>query len=56
MAVQEQRAGNTLEQYIAAVRSVWDDGKDSQLPFKVKTLMEELFASTRPNDPWDGRT
>ena len=52
MAVQEQRTSNTLEQYIAAVRSVWGDGKDPQLPFKVKTLMEKLFASTRPDDPW----
>jgi len=52
MAVQEQRANNTLEQYIAAVRSVWGDGKDPQLPFKVKALMEKLFASTSPDDPW----
>ena len=52
MAVQEQRVSNTLEQYIAAVRSVWGDGKDPQLPFKVKALMEKLFASTSPDDPW----
>ena len=52
MAVQEQRADNTLEKYIAEVRAVWGDGKDPQLPFKVKTLMEKLFASTSPNDPW----
>ena len=52
MAVQEQKAGSTLENYIAAVRSVWGDGKDPQLPFKVKALMEKLFASTSPDDPW----
>ena len=46
MAVQEQRASNTLEQYIAEVRSIWGDGKDPQLPFKVAALMEKLFAST----------
>ena len=52
MAVQEQRASSTLEQYIAAVRSAWGDGKDPQLPFKVAALMEKLFAATRPDDPW----
>jgi hypothetical protein len=52
MAVQEQKAENTLEKYIAEVRSVWGDGRDPQLPFKVKALMEKLFASTSPDDPW----
>jgi hypothetical protein len=52
MAVQEQRAGNSLEQYIAEVRSIWGDGKDPRLPFKVKAAMENLFASTSPDDPW----
>jgi hypothetical protein len=52
MAVQEQRASNNLEKYIAEVRAVWGDGKDPQLPFKVAALMEKLFASTRPDDPW----
>lgn len=52
MAVQEIRQGNSLERYIAEVRSLWSDGKDPQLPFKVKALMEKLFASTSPDDPW----
>ena len=52
MAVQEQKGSNSLERYIAEVRSVWGDGKDPQLPFKVTALMEKLFASTSPHDPW----
>jgi hypothetical protein len=52
MAVQEQKANNTLDQYIAEVRAIWGDGKDPQLPFKVAALMEKLFASTPPDDPW----
>jgi len=52
MAVKERGASNTLEQYIAEVRSVWGDGKDPQLPFKVKTLMAKLFASTHADDAW----
>jgi hypothetical protein len=52
MAVQEQRANDSLEKYIAEVRAVWGDGKDPQLPFKVQALMEKLFASTSPDDPW----
>lgn len=52
MAVQEQRATNSLDRYIAEVRAAWGDGKDPQLPFKVKALMEKMFADTRPDDPW----
>jgi hypothetical protein len=52
MAVQEQTAESSLDRYIAAVRAVWGDGKDPQLPFKVRALMEQLFASTSPEDPW----
>ena len=52
MAVQEAREGSSLEKYIAEVRSIWGDGKDPQLPFKVKALMEKLFASTSPEDSW----
>jgi hypothetical protein len=52
MAVQEKRAGNSLERYIAEVRAAWGDGKDPQLPFKVKALMEEMFASTPADEAW----
>ena len=52
MGVQEQKAGNTLDQYIAEIRSIWGDGKDPQLPFRVTALMKKLFASTSPHDPW----
>jgi hypothetical protein len=52
MAVQEQKTGNTLDRYIDEVRSIWGDGKDPQLPFKIAALMEKLFASTSPDDPW----
>jgi hypothetical protein len=52
MAVQETKQGSSLERYIAEIRAIWGDGKDPQLPFKVKALMEKLFASTSPNDPW----
>jgi hypothetical protein len=52
MAVQVQQANNALERYITEVRSLWGDGKDPQLPFKVAALMEKLFASTGPADAW----
>src|SRR5687767_15410487 len=52
MALQERKAESSLDRYIAEVRAVWDDGKDPQLPLKVAALMEKLFASTSPDDPW----
>ena len=52
MAVQERTGETSLDRYIAEVRAAWGDGKDPQLPFKVAALMEKLFASTSPDDPW----
>jgi hypothetical protein len=44
--------GDLFERYIAEIRSIWGNGNDPQLPFKVKSLMEKLLASTSPDDPW----
>ena len=43
---------DSFQEYIAATRSVWEDGKDPQLPFKIKGLMENLLTSTSPDEPW----
>lgn len=52
MAISALREGNSLERYIGGIRSVWGDGKDPQLPFKVKSLMEKFLATTSPDEPW----
>lgn len=52
MAVSALKEGNSLERYIGEIRSLWGDGKDPQLPFRVKSLMEKLLASTSPDEPW----
>jgi hypothetical protein len=52
MAVQERKAESSLDRYIAEVRAAWGDGKDLRLPYTVRALMERLFASTSPDDPW----
>ncbi len=52
MAIQVVEAKNSLERYLNEIRSIWGDGKDPELPFKVKALMEKLLASTRPEEPW----
>ena len=52
MVVQEREAENSFSRYIAEIRAAWGDGKDPSLPFTVAGLMERLFASTRPDDPW----
>ena len=43
--------GDSFESYIAEIRSIWGNGNDPQLPFKFKSLMEKLLASTSPDDP-----
>ena len=52
MAVNAAKPMNSLERYIQEIRSIWGDGKDPKLPFRVKALMESLFASTSPEESW----
>lgn len=41
-----------LRRFITEVRALWGEGKDPNLPFKVKGLLENLLASTSPQEPW----
>jgi hypothetical protein len=43
---------SSFESYIDRVRSVWGDGKDPQLPLKVKALLENLLRTTSADEPW----
>jgi predicted metal-dependent enzyme (double-stranded beta helix superfamily) len=52
MAVGTINEENSLKRYITEVRSLWGDGKEPQLPFRVKKLLETLLASTSPQEPW----
>lgn len=52
MAVSPLREGNSFDRYIGEIRAVWGDGKEPRLPFKIKSLMEKMLASTSPDDPW----
>jgi len=52
MAIGAVSESSSFERYIAEIRSFWGDGKDPQLPFRVKLLMEKLLVSTRPDEPW----
>ena len=52
MALQQQDANSGFDRYIAEIRSIWGNGKDPELPFKIKALMEKLFAFTTRQDEW----
>ncbi len=52
MAISVRHEDNSFERYIAEVRAVWGDGKDPELPFKVRALMEKMLKSTAPEEPW----
>ncbi len=52
MAIHAAAEDDSLKRYIGEVRFVWGNGRDPQLPFKVKSLMEKLLASTSPDDSW----
>jgi hypothetical protein len=52
MAVSAQPGESSFERYIAEIRSVWGGGKDPELPFKVKALMEKMLKATPRDEPW----
>jgi hypothetical protein len=52
MAISVRHEDNSFERYIAEVRAVWGEGKDPELPFKVRALMEKMLKSTAPEEPW----
>src|SRR5690242_1347158 len=52
MAISMRREETSFDHYIAEVRSVWGDGKDPELPFKVRALMEKMLKSTSPEELW----
>ncbi len=52
MAIDAIKQENSLKRYMTEVSSVWGDGKDPKLPFKVKGLLEELLTSTSSQEPW----
>ena len=52
MALDPATTGHTFDRYIEEIRSLWRDSQDAELPFRVKSAMERMFASTRPDDPW----
>lgn len=52
MALSEVSEQNSLKRYIEEIRLMWGDGKDPELPLKIKALMEKFFAATSPDEPW----
>jgi len=52
MVINADKEDNSLERFTAEVRSIWGDGNDPELPFKVKGLLEKLLTSTSPQERW----
>lgn len=52
MAISPLQGESSFERYIQDIRSIWGDGKDPALAFKVKALMEKMLLSTGPEEPW----
>ena len=53
MLINADKEDSSLERFIAEVRSIWGDGKDPELPYKVKGLLEELLTSINPQESWN---
>jgi len=52
MTGSRKNESNSLERYFEEVRGIWGDGRDPELPFRVKALLEKLLASAKADDPW----
>jgi hypothetical protein len=46
---------SSFKSYIDRVRSVWGDGKDPELPLKVKAFLEGLLRTASSEEPWMAR-
>lgn len=52
MSSEDQFVTNNIERFVIDVRAAWGDGKDDQLPYKVKAFMEKMLSSTKPDEFW----
>lgn len=52
MQVALQNENSSLDRYVSEIRAVWGDGKDPELPFKVKPLLENLLRTTSLGEAW----
>ncbi len=52
MVINADKEDSSLERFTAEVRSIWGDGKDPELPYRVKGLLEELLTSINPQESW----
>ncbi|GEM_PF-403459 len=43
---------SSLKEFTREVHSLWGNGNDPELPFKVKALLEKLLTHTSPQEPW----
>ncbi|HWP56969.1 MAG TPA: hypothetical protein VNL14_03660 [Candidatus Acidoferrales bacterium] len=50
-----QNQSNSLARYVASVRAAWGDGKDPELPFRIKPLLENLLRQTSADERWLAR-
>jgi hypothetical protein len=50
-----RRQGSSLDRYVAEILAVWGDGREPELPFKVKPLLENLLRTTMADEPWLAR-
>lgn len=55
MALDSAAGSGAFDRYIEEIRSLWSGGRDAALPFRVKSAMERMLASTSPGDPWMAR-
>jgi len=55
MAFDAMKTKTSLKTYIEEVRSIWREGRDPELPFQVKGLLEKFLASINPQESWIAR-
>lgn len=52
MSIDSKKEESSLDRFVTQVRSIWSDGKDPELPFKVKELLEKLLVSINSQETW----
>ena len=55
MAVMREAVSSSLDRFIEETRRAWGNGKNPELPYRIRGAMERMIAATEPAEPWFDR-
>ena len=50
--VMREAVSSSLDRFIEETRKAWGNGKNPELPYRIRGAMERMIARTEPAEPW----